>query len=169
MTTGLGVFDPTWCGRCSSAATNRSRSRSTDSFCLGGASVSSKRRQRDGIRRLLSRRTSSEPPTHSAFLPDRSRCWARGRGRQHSAPPRFRTIQFGPTKCVDDSTDLRCKSGIACAGLVMPTVTLTRILSEAVGISSVGIRLSSVSRSVSATIDPANVPTVGSMILCVSM
>ena len=111
-----------------------------------------------------------------------------GRGR-HSAPPRFRTIQFGPTKCVNNSTDLRCKSGIVCAGLVMPTVNLTRILSEAGGISSVGIRLSSVgigissvgirmssvsrsasvSRSVSSTIDPANVPTVGSIILCISM
>src|SRR5262249_46128011 len=52
-----------------------------------------------------------------------------GRGR-HSAPPRFRTIQFGPTKCVNNSTDLRCKSGIVCASLVMPTVNLTRILSE---------------------------------------
>src|SRR6516162_4430985 len=98
-----------------------------------------------------------------------------GRGR-HSAPPRFRTIQFGPTKCVNNSTDLRCKSGIVCAGLVMPTVNLTRILSEAGGISSVGIRMSSVgiwisivSTSVSSTIDPANVPTVGSIILCISM
>jgi len=65
----------------------------------------------------------------------------------------------------------------------MPTVNLTRILSEAggissvgirlssvgIGISSVGIRMSSVSTSVSSTIDPANVPTVGSIILCISM
>ena len=90
------------------------------------------------------------------------------------------SIQFGPTKCVDDSTDLRCKSGIVCAGLVMPTVNLTRILSEAGGkssvggriggrISSVGGRISSVGTSVSSTIDPANVPTVGSIILCMSM
>ena len=78
--------------------------------------------------------------------------------------------------CINNSTDLRCKSGIVCAGLVMPTVNLTRILSEAGGISSVGIRMSSVgiwisivSRSVSSTIDPANVPTVGSRILCISM
>ena len=76
---------------------------------------------------------------------------------------------------VNNSTELRCKSGIVCAGLVMPTVNLTRILSEAVGIrrgirmSSVGIRMSSVSTSVSSTIDPANVPTVGSIILCISM
>src|SRR6516162_9589732 len=77
-----------------------------------------------------------------------------------AAAPRFRTIQFGPAKCVNNSTDLRCKSGIVCASLVMPTVNLTRILSEAGGISSVGIRMSSVSRSasvsrsVSSTIDP---------------
>ena len=95
-----------------------------------------------------------------------------GRGR-HSAPPRFRTIQFGPTKCVNDNTDLRCKSGIVCASLVMPTVNLTRILSEAGGISSVGGRIggriSSVGTSIGSTIDPANVPTGGSIILCVSM
>jgi hypothetical protein len=41
-----------------------------------------------------------------------------GRGR-HSAPPRFRAIQFGPTKCLSNSTDLRCKSAMVCAGLVM--------------------------------------------------
>jgi len=102
-----------------------------------------------------------------------------GRGR-HSAPPRFRTIQFGPTKCVSNSTDLRCKSAIVCAGLVMPTVNLTGILSEAVRISSeagrsgrrissVGGRISSVGTSVGSTIDPANLPTVGSVILCISM
>ena len=62
----------------------------------------------------------------------------------------------------------------------MPTVNLTRILSEAGGISSVGGRIggrissvggriSSVGTSVSSTIDPANVPTVGSIILCISM
>src|SRR5207253_11384202 len=59
------------------------------------------------------------------------------------------------------------------AGLGMPTVNLTRILSEAGGISSVGGRIggriSSVGRSGSSTIDPANVPTVGSIILCISM
>ena len=67
--------------------------------------------------------------------------------------------------CVNNSTDLRCKSGIVCAGLVMPTVNLTRVLSEAGGISSVGGRIggriSSVGTSGSSTIDPANVPTVG--------
>ena len=62
----------------------------------------------------------------------------------------------------------------------MPTVNLTGILSEAgrissVGgriggrISSVGGRISSVGTSVGSTIDPANVPTVGSIILCISM
>ena len=102
-----------------------------------------------------------------------------GRGR-HSAPRRFRTIQAGPTKCVNNSTDLRCKSGIVCASLVMPTVNLTGILSEAVRISSeagrsgrrissVGGRISSVGASVGSTIDSANLPTVGSIILCVSM
>ena len=62
----------------------------------------------------------------------------------------------------------------------MPTVNLTGILSEAgrissVGgriggrISSVGGRISSVGTSVSSTIDPANVPTRGSIMLCISM
>ena len=58
----------------------------------------------------------------------------------------------------------------------MPTVNLTGILSEAgrissVGgrISSVGGRISSVGTSVGSTIDPANVPTVGSIILCISV
>ena len=69
----------------------------------------------------------------------------------------------------------------------MPTVILTGILSEAgrissvgggiggrissVGgrISSVGGRISSVGTSVGSTIDPANLPTVGSVILCISM
>ena len=59
----------------------------------------------------------------------------------------------------------------------MPTVNLTGILSEAVRISSVagrsrgriGGRISSVGTSVGSTIDPANVPTVGSIILCISM
>ena len=62
----------------------------------------------------------------------------------------------------------------------MPTVNLTGILSEAgrissVGgriggrISSVGGRISSVGTSVGSTIDPANLPTVGSVILCISM
>ena len=58
----------------------------------------------------------------------------------------------------------------------MPTVNLTGILSEAgrissVGgrISSVGGRISSVGTSVGSTIDPANVPTVGSIILCIGM
>jgi len=41
---GTGAFGPTSCGRSSSAATVRSRSRSTDSFCRGGANVSPKRR-----------------------------------------------------------------------------------------------------------------------------
>ena len=74
----------------------------------------------------------------------------------------------------------------------MPTVNLTGILSEAGRISSVagrsrgriggrissvagrsrgriGGRISSVGTSVGSTIDPANVPTVGSIILCISM
>ena len=70
----------------------------------------------------------------------------------------------------------------------MPTVNLTGPLSEAGrissvdgriggrissvgggGISSVGGRISSVGTSVGSTIDPANVPTVGSIILCISM
>ena len=64
----------------------------------------------------------------------------------------------------------------------MPTVNLTGILSEAgrisseagrsrgrIGVSSVGGRISSVGTSVGSTIDPANVPTVGSIILCISM
>ena len=66
----------------------------------------------------------------------------------------------------------------------MPTVNLTGILSEAgripsvdgrsrgrIGgrISSVGGRISSVGTSVSSTIDPANVPTGGSIILCISV
>jgi hypothetical protein len=65
----------------------------------------------------------------------------------------------------------------------MPTVNLTGILSEAgrissvggrissVGgrISSVGGRISSVGTSVGSTIDPANVPTGGSIILCISV
>jgi hypothetical protein len=62
----------------------------------------------------------------------------------------------------------------------MPTVNLTGILSEAgrissVGgriggrISSVGGRISSVGTSVVSTIDPANVPTGGSIILCISV
>src|SRR6266404_1429036 len=55
--TGLGAFSPTSCGRYSSAATVRSRSRSTESFCLGTANVSPKRQQRDSIRLLTSRRT----------------------------------------------------------------------------------------------------------------
>ena len=62
----------------------------------------------------------------------------------------------------------------------MPTVNLTGILSEAgrigdrkegrVGgrISSVGGRIS-VGTSVRSTINPANVPTVGSIILCISV
>ena len=36
-------------------------------------------------------------------------------------------------------------------------------------ISSVGGRISFVGTSVGSTIDPANVPTVGSMILCISV
>ena len=66
----------------------------------------------------------------------------------------------------------------------MPTVNLTGILSEAgrissVGgrrwrriggrISSVGGRISSIGPSVGSTIDPANVPTGGSIILCISV
>ena len=62
----------------------------------------------------------------------------------------------------------------------MPTVNLTGILPEAgrispVGgriggrISSVGGRISSVGTSVGSTIDPANVPTGGSIILCISV
>ena len=62
----------------------------------------------------------------------------------------------------------------------MPTVNLTGILSEAGRISSeagrsggrissVGGRISSVGTSVGSTIDPANVPTVGSIILCISV
>ena len=69
----------------------------------------------------------------------------------------------------------------------MPTVNLTGPLSEAgrissvdgriggrissVGgrISSVGGRISSVGTSVGSTIDPANVPTGGSIILCISV
>ena len=62
----------------------------------------------------------------------------------------------------------------------MPTVNLTGILSEAgrissVGgriggrISSVGGRISSVGTSVGSTIDPANVPTGGPIILCISV
>ena len=62
----------------------------------------------------------------------------------------------------------------------MPTVNLTGILSEAGRISSeagrsggrissVGGRISSVGTSVGSTIDPANVPTGGSIILCISM
>jgi len=62
----------------------------------------------------------------------------------------------------------------------MPTVNLTGKCSEAgrissVGgriggrISSVGGRISSVGTSVGSTIDPANVPTVGSIILCISV
>ena len=62
----------------------------------------------------------------------------------------------------------------------MPTVNLTRILSEAGRISSeggrsggrissVGGRISSVGTSVGSTIDPANVPTGGSIILCISV
>ena len=55
----------------------------------------------------------------------------------------------------------------------MPTVNLTGILSEAGRISSVagrsGRRISSVGTSVGSTIDPANLPTVGSVILCISM
>ena len=62
----------------------------------------------------------------------------------------------------------------------MPTVNLTGILSEAGRISSeagrsggrissVGGRISSVGTSVGSTIDPANLPTVGSVILCISM
>ena len=68
--------------------------------------------------------------------------------------------------------------------ITMPAVNLTGILSEAgrissVGgrsggrsggrISSVGGRISSVGTSVGSTIDPANVPTVGSIILCISV
>ena len=60
----------------------------------------------------------------------------------------------------------------------MPTVNLTGILSEAGRISSeagrsggrissVGGRISSVGTSVGSTIDPANVPTGGSIILCI--
>ena len=62
----------------------------------------------------------------------------------------------------------------------MPTVNLTGILSEAGRISSVdgrsrgrissvGGRISSVGTSVGSTIDPANVPTMGSIILCISV
>ena len=62
----------------------------------------------------------------------------------------------------------------------MPTVNLTGILSEAGRISSeagrsggrissVGGRISSVGASVGSTIDPANVPTGGSIILCISV
>ena len=62
----------------------------------------------------------------------------------------------------------------------MPTVNLTGILSEAGRISSeagrsgrrissVGGRISSVGTSVGSTIDPANLPTVGSIILCISV
>jgi hypothetical protein len=69
----------------------------------------------------------------------------------------------------------------------MPTANLTGILSEAgrigdrkggrIGgrVSSVGGRISSVGgrisvgTSVGSTIDPANVPTVGSIILCISV
>ena len=51
----------------------------------------------------------------------------------------------------------------------MPTVNLTGILSEAGRISSVGGRISSVGTSVGSTIDPANVPTGGSIMLCISM
>ena len=62
----------------------------------------------------------------------------------------------------------------------MPTVNLTGILSEAGRISSeagrsggrissVGGRISSVGTSVGSTIDPANLPTVGSIILCMSV
>jgi len=62
----------------------------------------------------------------------------------------------------------------------MPTVNLTGILSEAGRISSeagrsggrissVGGRISSVGTSVGSTIDPANVPTGGSIILCISV
>ena len=51
----------------------------------------------------------------------------------------------------------------------MPTVNLTGILSEAGRISSVGGRISSVGTSVGSTIDPANVPTVRSIILCISV
>ena len=118
------------------------------------------------------KRTKSKQGAMSAFDPKRTKIGLKSRsagGVGTAPPPRLRTIQFGPTKCVNSSTDLRCKSGIVCAGLVMPTVNLTRILSEAAGISSVGIRMSSVSTSVSSTIDPANVPTVGSIILCISM
>ena len=59
---------------------------------------------------------------------------------------------------------------------------LTGILSEAgrisseagrsrgrIGVSSVGGRISSVGPSVGSTIDPANVPTGGSIILCISV
>ena len=60
----------------------------------------------------------------------------------------------------------------------MPTVNLTGILSEAGRISSVGGRIggriffvggriSSVGTSVGSTMDPANVPTGGSIILCI--
>jgi len=136
----------------------------------------SRKRQRERMRT-----DANDPKRTKAGLKSRSAAASchivcrHGRGR-HSAPPRLRTIQFGPTKCVNNSTDLRCKSGRVCAGLVMPTVNLTRVLSEAGGISSVGIRmssvgirLSSVSTSVSSTIDPADLPTVGSIILCISM
>ena len=62
----------------------------------------------------------------------------------------------------------------------MPTVNLTGILSEAGRISSeagrsggrissVGGRISSVGTSVGSTIDPANVPTLRSIILCISV
>ena len=63
----------------------------------------------------------------------------------------------------------------------MPTANLTGILSEAgrigdrkggrIGgrVSSVGGRISSVGTSVGSTINPANVPTVGSIILCISV
>ena len=61
----------------------------------------------------------------------------------------------------------------------MPTVNLTGVLSEAGRISSVdgrswgrissvGGRIS-VGTSVGSTIDPANVPTMGSIILCISV
>ena len=65
----------------------------------------------------------------------------------------------------------------------MPTINLTGILSEAGRISSedgrsggrIGGRISSVGGRISvgttvgSTIDPANVPTVGSIILCISV
>ena len=61
----------------------------------------------------------------------------------------------------------------------MPTVNLTGILSEAGRISSeagrsgrrisVGGWISSGCTSVGSTIDPANVPTGGSIILCISV